>query len=271
MCVCMLSCYCGIQHFATQLDCSPQGSSVHGIFQARLLEQVATSYSRGASQPREWTRISCVSYIGRWLLCCWASWEVKQHQWRSNCLIGFLWCDVVDHTLKVTQGRCVTDLITTVGDCGWDQQGALWGSTRNALPYCPFLKVGLLRHTSTDSHPSLREDYPEGVNFPCPLLWLQEHCQENEPSEKALRQKNSMSYDRCLRVPILVTAGVRGAQGTPHHPLVSPNRTWLLYSQTQFILFFLSFLTVGVLYEMSKRNTLVSSQRRKGLEKSLGI
>ena len=176
--------------------------------------------------------------------------KLKQHQWRSNCLMRFLWCDMVDHTLKVTQGRCVTDLITAVGDCGWVQQGALWGSTLNALPNCPFLKVGLLRHT---------QDYPEGVNFPCPLLWLQEHCPENEPSEKALRQKNSMSYDCCLRVPI------------PHHPLVSPNRPWVLYSQTQFILFFLSFLIVGVLYEMSKRNTLVNSQRRKGLEKSLGI
>jgi len=33
------------------MDCNPPGSSVHGIFQARLLEQVATSSSRGSSQP----------------------------------------------------------------------------------------------------------------------------------------------------------------------------------------------------------------------------
>ena len=31
------------------MNCSPQGSSVHGIFQARILEQVAISYSRGSS------------------------------------------------------------------------------------------------------------------------------------------------------------------------------------------------------------------------------
>ena len=37
------------------LDCSPAGSSVHGIFQARILEWVATSYSRGYSQPEDWT------------------------------------------------------------------------------------------------------------------------------------------------------------------------------------------------------------------------
>ena len=49
MCVCMLSRFNRIQCFATQLDCNPPGSSVHGIFQARILERVATSYSRGAS------------------------------------------------------------------------------------------------------------------------------------------------------------------------------------------------------------------------------
>ena len=35
------------------LDCSPQGSSVHGILQARTLEWVAMLSSRGSSQPRD--------------------------------------------------------------------------------------------------------------------------------------------------------------------------------------------------------------------------
>ena len=39
--------------FCDPMDCSPPGSSVHGIFQARLLEQVAISYSRGSSWTRE--------------------------------------------------------------------------------------------------------------------------------------------------------------------------------------------------------------------------
>ena len=34
------------------MDCSPQDSSVHGILQARILEQVAIPFSRGSSQPR---------------------------------------------------------------------------------------------------------------------------------------------------------------------------------------------------------------------------
>ena len=55
------------------MDCSPLGSSVHGISQARILEWVAISYSRGSSWPRDQTHISC---IGRRILYHWAAWEV---------------------------------------------------------------------------------------------------------------------------------------------------------------------------------------------------
>ena len=40
------------------VDCSPPGSSVHGILQARILEWVAISFSRGSSQPRDQTQVS---------------------------------------------------------------------------------------------------------------------------------------------------------------------------------------------------------------------
>ena len=43
------------------MDCSPPGFSIHGIFQARVLEWVAISFSRGSSQPRNWTRVSCIA------------------------------------------------------------------------------------------------------------------------------------------------------------------------------------------------------------------
>ena len=59
------------------IGCSPPGSTVHGISQARILEWVAISYFRGSSQPWDWTCISWVSCIGRWIFfvyCC-ASWE----------------------------------------------------------------------------------------------------------------------------------------------------------------------------------------------------
>ena len=37
------------------MDCSPPGSSVHGILQTRILQWVAISFSRGSSLPRDWT------------------------------------------------------------------------------------------------------------------------------------------------------------------------------------------------------------------------
>ena len=43
------------------MDHSPPGSSVHGILQARVLEWVATSFSRGSSWPRDQTRVSWIA------------------------------------------------------------------------------------------------------------------------------------------------------------------------------------------------------------------
>ena len=43
------------------MDCSLPSSSVHGILQARILEWVATSFSRGFSQPKYWTQVSSIA------------------------------------------------------------------------------------------------------------------------------------------------------------------------------------------------------------------
>ena len=55
-------------------DCSPPGSSVHEILQARILEWVAIPFSRGSSWPRDWTLISCIT--GRFFTI-WATRETK--------------------------------------------------------------------------------------------------------------------------------------------------------------------------------------------------
>ena len=47
------------------MDCSLPGSSVHGILQPGKLEWVSISFSRGSSQPRNRTQVSCVSCIDR--------------------------------------------------------------------------------------------------------------------------------------------------------------------------------------------------------------
>ena len=51
------------------MDCSPPGPSVRGILQARILEWVAISSSRGSSRPRDETQFLVSSCIGRWILC----------------------------------------------------------------------------------------------------------------------------------------------------------------------------------------------------------
>ena len=56
------------------MDCSPPGSSVHGILQARIPQWVSISFSEGSSHPRDRSHISCVSCIGRWILYHCTTW-----------------------------------------------------------------------------------------------------------------------------------------------------------------------------------------------------
>ena len=66
--VCMLSHFSHVPLFVTPRTVAPAGSSVHGILQARILEWVAMPSSRGSSQPRERTLISCTAggFSGQW-------------------------------------------------------------------------------------------------------------------------------------------------------------------------------------------------------------
>ena len=83
------------------IDCSPPGSSVHGIFPTRIQECIAISFSRGSSRPRDQT---CISYIDRFFTTeppgklCWDvskstavgwGWRAGSRDWklsrRLNC------------------------------------------------------------------------------------------------------------------------------------------------------------------------------------------
>ena len=66
-------CACSLTH--VWLCATPPGSSVHGIFQARILEWVATSSSRGSSWPRDRSHVSGISCTGRQILYHWVTWE----------------------------------------------------------------------------------------------------------------------------------------------------------------------------------------------------
>ena len=90
--------YC-FQSCPTLCDPMP-GSSIHGILQARILGWVATSFSRGSSWPRNWTRGSYVSCIGRRVLYR-ATWEALQDPLpmgfsRQECWSGLPFCSPGD-------------------------------------------------------------------------------------------------------------------------------------------------------------------------------
>ena len=69
--VCTQSLFCPI--LWDPVDCSSPGSSVHGILQARILEQIAIFFSRGSFWPRDQTHISCISCIHSQILFHWAT------------------------------------------------------------------------------------------------------------------------------------------------------------------------------------------------------
>ena len=80
VCVCARACTCTCECAQSRLtpsdptDCSPPVSSVHEIFQARVLEWVAIPFSRGSSWPRDGTWVSCIA--GRFFtLFFWATRE----------------------------------------------------------------------------------------------------------------------------------------------------------------------------------------------------
>ena len=60
------------------MDCSLPGSSVHRIFQARVLEWAAISLSRGSSQPRDQTWVSCITDR------CFTVWATREALWATR-------------------------------------------------------------------------------------------------------------------------------------------------------------------------------------------
>ena len=98
------------------MDCSPPGSSAHGIFQAWILEWVAISFSRGSSQPRDRTRVSCI--IGR-RFTVWATrgahrtpLSIVKYPNPFPYFIFIAQCDIIrpgDGELSVTEGEVLVE------------------------------------------------------------------------------------------------------------------------------------------------------------------
>ena len=85
--------------FCDPVDCSPPGSSVHEILQARILEWVAISFSRGSSQPRDRTQVFCIA--GR-RFNLWATRKAGQvpHNSESKCNSNLWFPKILSIVLK---------------------------------------------------------------------------------------------------------------------------------------------------------------------------
>ena len=95
---------CGPMH------CSPPGFSVHGIFQSRILEWIAISFSRGSSQIGDQTHIPCVSCIGRRVLYLCIAWEAQT----SPCSVSNeIWFLRETENFRVLWSYGLTDCPTT--------------------------------------------------------------------------------------------------------------------------------------------------------------
>ena len=71
------------------MHCNLSGSSVHQIFQARVQEWIAISFSRGSSQPRDWTRVSRIA--GR-CFTIWATREISTERLNNTTTLTGLTC-----------------------------------------------------------------------------------------------------------------------------------------------------------------------------------
>jgi len=88
-CCCLVSKLC--LTLCNLMECSLPGPSVHGISQARILDWVAISFSRGSSWLRDWTYVFCGSCTGRWILYHWATWDAPQRLPGPGIELGLWW------------------------------------------------------------------------------------------------------------------------------------------------------------------------------------
>ena len=76
-------------------DCSPPGSLVYGILQARILEWIIITFSRGSSWPRDWTWVSCIA--GRFFTI----WATGKTCWCPQAILSIPFsCSVVSNSLR---------------------------------------------------------------------------------------------------------------------------------------------------------------------------
>ena len=123
--------WCSVMSDCDPVDCCPSGSSVNGIFQARILEPVAISYFRGSSQPRDQAFVSYFSHIGRQIFTIVPPGKPLWNQWAlipvppSPPTSVVLRVPMVDSSFQISAIRYLIAYLMTVNifnDCESDQR-----------------------------------------------------------------------------------------------------------------------------------------------------
>ena len=119
-------------------DWSPPGSSIHGILQARILEWVAISFSRGSSQPRNQTQASHI--VGR----CFTIWAT-----RENGIPGELFQILKDDSMKALHSICQQIWKTQQWPQNWKRSVFIPVPKKGNAKECSnYRTIALISHTS---------------------------------------------------------------------------------------------------------------------------
>ena len=157
------------------MDCSLSGSSIHGVFQARVLEWIAISFSKGSSRPRNRTRVSRIA--GR----CFTVWATKDRMYLVflACLLAKslqscpILCDPIDGSPSgspvpgILQARTLEWVAISFSNA-WK-----WKVKMKSLSH-----VRLLETPWTAAYQALppmgfsRQEYWSGMPSPSPLVFL---------------------------------------------------------------------------------------------------
>ena len=156
------------------MDCSPAGSSVHEIFQARILEWVAISFSRGSSQPRDQTWVSCTA--GRFFTN-WATAAAAAAKSLQSCPTL---CDPIDGSPPgspipgILQARTLEWVAVSFSNaCKWKVKVKSLSRVR------PLATPWTAAHQAPPSMGFSRQEYWSGVPLPSPLSLVRDSISIN--------------------------------------------------------------------------------------------
>ena len=188
---CLVSFYNESESEVTQLcpilcdpmDCSPPGSSVHRIFQARILEWVSISFSRGSSWPGDQTWVSHI--VGR----CFTIWATREALFcNTPCLVFSLFLSLPINSsstirlrAKASTHKCIISPLESLSHKTGNRKAGEQKPLHHLFPladlYFPsfvhivircgsYTKLLVYNHTNFDSLTDTSQSYLANVNFP---------------------------------------------------------------------------------------------------------